>query len=278
MRRLYIGLGFFIGALAIISTVSYYRLLPAPTTVAPTPKPSIITILATVRHQLTTSSSPLVAATPITTSNFTGYPVPSQPFSVILPATTSNSLTVEATTQQTATAQTYISYVPAISRTFIAAGYHQTTSQTNTFLTAVYYFVRLPNVCQLSIYSQLTLTCSSQVLSIADEAAPLVAAYRTQAVVSDPLSISAPTINVSQTAGYSIATLPVFNGSNETDVHFYKNTGAWQMINLGWYNDPHEDGDIEPNCIDFDSDIAIRLAYTGVACYDSADNKTATIN
>ncbi len=153
--------------------------------------------------------------------------------------------------------------------------------QTSGLLSTDYFYARSDAVCHVAVYETLSLVCSSSqdLSTIAVSAEPLVDAYKAAVTVDATLRVAAPYIRASQTSGYIIATLPVFDTNGLTNVNLYmQGRTVWQVVPLGWYNDPHESGDILPNCADFESSTVISRAFADVSCYDSATRASRAIH
>jgi hypothetical protein len=155
----------------------------------------------------------------------------------------------------------------------------QPTNNSSSLLTVSFYRSATA-ICQIITSNLLDITCSplSRLTTIAQQSQSLVKLYAT-ATSSGVNSVTAPIFLHSQTPDYNLAVLDIFNGSGETKVNYYRHGASdWQLVNLGWYNDPAEDGNITPNCADFESVAAVRAAFSGQTCYDSADRRANIIN
>jgi hypothetical protein len=211
-----------------------------------------------------------------------GYQMSGYTFQVVLSvATASIAYTDASTANEQASFQNLSKSVSLINERLLEGGFKElpASSQQGT-LTTTYFYSRTDAVCQVSIYTQLEITCvpSSQLKDAADAAKPLVSAYLSVVPNDGESVVAAPTIRPSQTSGFTIATLPIYNDSGETAANFYRLTGAdWQLVSLGWYNDPYENGTVMPNCEDFESNVEIRQAFVDQSCYDSESQTMRTI-
>jgi hypothetical protein len=212
-----------------------------------------------------------------------GYQFPGDSFQVELPPASPSLAYSDSTTADESSSYNDFGRVAVYIRTFLESkGFQAAPSedQTSGLLSAVYFYTRSDAVCQVSVYTNLSITCSpvSQLEAMAAQSRPLYAVYSGVAPDSGTTVLAAPSIRVSQTAGYTIATLPIYNNHGETSANFYKQAASsWQIVNLSWYNDPHEDGDILPNCGDFESYTPTQKAFAGQTCYDSGARITRTI-
>jgi hypothetical protein len=210
------------------------------------------------------------------TTNTVGYPLSGYSFAVLIPynALTTVSFTDPSGTNETAVYAQYQQVLPTITQLLDGAGFQSMVAQTTqaTSLETIRFFARSGADCQITSYSQLDIYCdtTSDLTTIASLADPLVSAYDAANPSNVAQTISSPVIQNSQTAGYSIGSVEVFASNGETKVNFYRqDSGPWQVVNLGWYNDPHQDADIQPNCEDFESNAEVRAAFKGQHCYDS---------
>ena len=212
-----------------------------------------------------------------------GYQPPDYNFQVILPNSTNTITWTDDKTSNESTAYSNLSSIlPSINNYLSEQGFTRGSSnpQDITFLSATYFYSRSNAVCQVNIYTLLDITCTpiKQLDEVAEQSAPLVNIYAEANSDNGTNAITSPIIEPSKVSGYTTAILPIFNSSGETDVYFYKQgNDNWQMVNLNWYNDPHEDGQPMPNCADFESVPAISQAFYGVPCYDSASKTETTI-
>lgn len=236
----------------------------------------ISSLLATIQSHITRSYPSLQTLSQPDSSNTLGYPWPGSGFSIVLPFSPHHAITF----LPGSSAATH--YLPAAAKlassALVGAGFQMSFGPTS--LLQVSYFHGPHDVCQITTYQKLDIVCAPivAIASIAKTATPLIATYRLADHPSGSLTIEAPTISASPTPGYMRASLPVFSSNSETNVLFYRSTSSpWQTVNLLWYNDPHQDGDILPNCADFESLDALRSAYKGQTCYDSASRSIQTV-
>jgi hypothetical protein len=205
----------------------------------------------------------------------TGYQQPSDNFEVLLPPANGIAFT-DSQNAGEANAYAYLASTRTdimqtlaredfASAPIASSGSDATLASTNLYQSST-------TVCQISLDTALTILCSPLAVlnASANAAKPLVTIYEQAAPNLGTLAVAAPTITPSKTPGFTTANVDVFNGSGETDVYFYKQAGDWQMIHLDWYNDPHENGDVIPNCQDFESLPAARQAFLGTTCYNSS--------
>jgi hypothetical protein len=227
---------------------------------------------------------PYLSKTSIPTQSIVGYQLPGYNFQVILPTNTDTiALTDQRTSNENTTYSDFNSMLPEISNDLYQQGFKtvSNSSQGDTFLSSIYFYKSHDAVCQVNLYTLMEINCSltSQLASIATQGAPLLSVYTESVSNTDINAITLPTIQPSSTSGYTTAILPIFNNIGETMVYFYRlDNGSWQLVNLNWYNDPHEDGSPIPNCEDFESVVAVRQAFYGKACYDSTLRIETTIN
>lgn len=217
--------------------------------------------------------------------NTIGAPVAGFSFNVIIPFKTLTALSY-ADIQTTSGNGAYASYqkiLPKLNALFSHDGFDNLSSNSTAPLTGIEtieYFRRTDAECQITAYNLLDVYCDSlsDLEHIAALSEPLVEAYEAVYPTSDSLTVTNPSVLPSQTADYTVASLQLFGENGETKLNFYKQgSGNWQVVNIGWYNDPHEDASITPNCEDFDSLIATRQAFMGTICYDSGSRTTAVV-
>jgi hypothetical protein len=220
-------------------------------------------------------------------SNSNGYKLTGYGFSVLLPTKTDSLSYTDKTTSSEDATYIYLSQTAGtIAKYFNKNDFNQPSRQVNvtSILSSVNFYARKDAVCQVTLYTLLDITCDnkSDLVSIANTDSPLVGLYQASKTGVGQDSVTEAKNITSKTAGYSLASLDIFNDAGETKVNYYKqntsSTAAWQMVNLDWYNDPHEDGDITPNCQDFESNLQTRAAYQGQVCYDSSNASSSTIN
>jgi hypothetical protein len=209
--------------------------------------------------------------------NPVGYQLAGYPFKVLLPVS-GDSLTYtnrNGTDSETAQFTMLTKALPTVD-TYLKNNNFSPQARTpssDDFLSTVYFYKDQTDICQVTVYTELDVVCAplSQLKQIAQQAQPLVQAYTAASPITSETIVATPTIRASQTAGYTIATLAVYSSVGQTNVNYYKQANSgWQLVNLSWYNDPNQDADIEPNCEAFESLSAVRLAFAGVACYDSS--------
>lgn len=240
-------------------------------------------LVAVLKNKLESKYS-FISSTTLDSTNTIGYPAAHDNFDIILPTSASNSISFKdknAVGENTAYS-TLMSVSEFMDNFFKANNYALVgNSQDSSFLSDAIYYQDSQQVCQVTIYSLLDITCysKSQFNTIATVANPLVQAYVGQSNTDEGLiTVSPPTVNNSKTAGYKLAIMNISNNSGQTKVYYYSdNNGGWQEVNLNWYNDPHEDGDIMPNCEDFESNPSVARAFAGFNCYDSAKREISVI-
>jgi hypothetical protein len=213
-----------------------------------------------------------------------GYPISTYGFQMIMPTTMALAFTDRAS-QSEPIKFAYYNNALATVRSYLAlARYNElpsVSSVNQSLLTEVYFYKNAKNICQVTSYTLLDVSCESRVqlqLAVGD-ATPLVHLYRTVVSNVGTISVMQPTYKASETPGYRLAALTVYDNAGETVVNFYQQgAGAWRMVPLTWYNDPHEDGSVTPNCQDFMSIAGASAAYKGVSCYNSSDRSMAIID
>jgi hypothetical protein len=246
-------------------------------------KISIAAVVSALGSKLPSDYSFLRAETPAAQTTV-GFRLPGDSFQVVLPVSSPSIAYGDSRTDNEQTTYNDFNKVAISINNYL--GNHDfmlvtSEDQTSGLLSAIYFYKRPDAICQVAIYANLSLTCSplSQLTAMATQAQPLVAVYSVAAPSSGTPGIAAPNIRASKTPGYTIATLSIYNDHGETSANFYKQgSGAWHIVNLGWYNDPHEDADIIPNCADFESYTPVREAFAGQTCYDSAARVTRAIS
>jgi hypothetical protein len=217
--------------------------------------------------------------------NTVGYPVPGKLYGLILPYNSSLSLTVglDSSTVDDANAQQQIlgGFTTTAASMFTTNGFKPVVSDAdNASLFKVKYFSNGSDDCQITSYTTVDIVCASdaEVDTAREEAAPLVQAYTADDTSISIESVNAPRIKTSRTTGYQTAQLPVYGQNGETIVYLYENQSTgWKAINSSWFNDPQQDGNVEPNCRDFESILEAQAAYIGYACYDSTSRVMSTI-
>jgi Tfp pilus assembly protein PilE len=224
-----------------------------------------------------------LSSTAIDTSNDLGYPIPGQNFDLVLPVSSDSSLSFEdKNTNNESAVYSALSSTTSFFQTYFKINGYASAGNTedSSFLSSSIYYQNSSQVCQITIYSLLDITCDTknQISSVAATAEPLIQAYRNESSDTGLITITEPSIRNSQTTGYHVATMNIGNSSGQIEAYYYSlNNSVWIMVNPNWYNDPHEDGDIMPNCEDFESDLNIDRAFAGFSCYDSANRVTTII-
>jgi hypothetical protein len=228
-------------------------------------------------------SYPYLQTTALNNQITAGYPVPGYAFQVILPTNTANISLADSRSSNESVVFSYLnSALPILENDMRGYGFGKITGDTqdNSGLSEVNFYKSATAVCQVTVYSQMVITCSplNTLENIASAANPLFSSYIDAAPASGTNSVNMPNISGSKSAGYTIASMNIFNNYGETKANYYQqNNGSWQLVNLKWYNDPHEDANIMPNCEDFESVQTIREAFTGQACYDSVAKKVSVV-
>jgi hypothetical protein len=279
------------GAMVLIAAAIVYLILFLPNTTqdvrSERKEEPLASVVSNLNIQLRNSFTSLQLRNTPDPSNSNGYQLTGYDFGVLLPVG-SNSLSYEdKTTSNESTTYSYLSQTLSnISNYFDKHGFslpsHQ--SKPGSILNSVNFYERKDAICQVTIYTLLDITCADKttIASIASTDAPLIALYEVAKPGVGENSAGAPLQIKSFTNGYNLASLNIFNDAGETKVNYYiqdtSTDAKWQMVNLDWYNDPHEDGDITPNCQDLESNSQTRLAYLGQACYDSSSEAPATID
>lgn len=274
--------------IAVIATAAYRVTNTAKTTQseASTSVSSVLSaqsIVSRLGSSLSAEYSYLHSIPPVAQTTV-GYQVPGSSFQVVLPvAASSVAFTDTGTNNEQTTYNNFDKAATTINSYLVRHGFATLPAQDQAdgLLSSVYFYKRSDAVCQVSVYTDLSLACSpiAELTSIASQAQPLVPVYEDAAPDSGTALVTAPDIRASETAGYTIATLSIYNNHGETSANFYKQgSGAWHIVELDWYNDPHEDADIIPNCAYFDSFTPVREAFTGQACYDSATRAMRVVN
>jgi hypothetical protein len=227
---------------------------------------------------------PDLATTTTDQTPTTGYRVNHANFTVALPLTNALSFMYNDTSSESGTYSYLNSTLSTLTKTLSAQGYGGPTNATpnNSILDSTYFYQSKDNVCEVTVYSLLDITCASMITlsSVSNESSPFVNLYlATQVSVIRPTILSLTASTTSKTPGYETAIVNFLNGSVQTKAYYYRQTGAsWQMVNLGWFNDPNQDGDITPNCQDFDSLLATREAFKDLACYSSTSRYSSYVN
>lgn len=216
-------------------------------------------------------------------TNTLGYQPSGYSFRLLLPMTL-NSLTFVAdkTATQQASFTMYTNTRTTIDQFFAHQGLNRmaTTADQSSLLSSVYFYGSQSYLCQVTIYTVLDVTCADvrQLIQSAQQLAPLVALYNAAEPDLGTSTVDSSSFMSSQTPGYSLAVVTISNSIGQTKVNFYRSESVgWQMVNLKWYNDPHQDAQITPNCEYFESVPSIRAAYTGTACYDSTTRRMRSI-
>jgi hypothetical protein len=240
-------------------------------------------LLSSLNTKLVGSYPDLSSTSPDQTSTL-GYRVNKANYTVALPLT--NSLTYEysQTASESGTYSYMNSTLPTITRSLKAQGFAGPDNATpsDSILNSVYFYQSKTSVCEVTVYSLLDVTCASlddlsKLSSSSSQFADLYLASQNGSSVVRP-SILSVTIDTSKNPDYETAVVNFLSGSIQTKVYYYRQTPAqWSMVNLGWYNDPQQDGNIIPNCTDFDSLTATREAFDGLACYNSTRRTTSEV-
>jgi hypothetical protein len=281
-----------LGLCAVIIVIAAVGVAAYEVTNRPTPKPraislstqtSIQSIVSSLRSSLLAEYTYLYGGASDAQMSI-GYQLPGDTFQVLLPAMSPSLSFNDTDGGDEQTTYSDLSRVAgAINSDLIRHGFVSVPGQDQTsgLLSSTYFYKRSNAVCRVLVYTQLDLTCApmARLKTAAAQAKPLVALYVQAAPDSGTALIAMPNIRPSETSGYELATLSIYNNHGETSANFYKQgTGTWQMVPLGWYNDPHEDANITPNCADFESSAQIGAAFAGQTCYDSAANTMSTIH
>jgi len=262
-----------------------YRVVSTPPKhprILPPVQTSLQSIISSLRTSLPATYTYLYGVGP-TAQTSVGYRAFGENFQVILPVMPFGIAFTDTNTSNEQTTYSDLSRVAMSMNAYLISHHFSAVTsqdQTNGLLEAVYFYQRADAVCQVTLYTELSLTCTplTTLTNVVTQAKPLIALYEAAKPDSGRALISSPTIKESQTTGYTIARLPIYNNVGETDVNFYKyGSGTWQMVDLGWYNDPHENAGITPNCADFESNTQVRAAFAGQSCYDSATRTTGII-
>jgi hypothetical protein len=212
-----------------------------------------------------------------------GYHFNGYDYQVVLPTTHALSFTISSVNTEAANYDHLMQGIPIISASLLRHGFGkpQIATSNDALLSSTYFYSSSQDTCEVNIYTSLEIECTltTTLKASAVSADQFVLLYLGQAPNAQSLLVDTPVITTSRSPNYQLANMNIYDGSGETKVNYYKaGDNAWQIINLGWYNDPHEDGDITPNCADFESVAAIRAAYYGVPCYNSSTNSESVIN
>jgi hypothetical protein len=281
----------FVAAIAIICGLdfAYYTLSPKPSktashTLTTITQPNIAMVINRVASGMATRFPSLQNTKQADTTNTVGYPLAGYSFAITVPYSVQSSVSFNDPTSTNANSafDSYQAALPSIEAIIKMAGFQPvaTANSVATGFETVVFFERSDAICQVTSYSLLDIYCDSlnDLAQIAVTAQPLVSAYINTNSSASVQSIAEPIIQPSKTGGYTIASIVVYGANGETKVNLYKQgSGNWQTVNLDWYNDPNEDADIQPNCADFNSLLAVRQAFAGIACYDSAARSHATV-
>lgn len=239
-------------------------------------------VISNIRSSIQSGYPHVIISTVHDDEDTIGYSVASYGYRLILPYTQRLSLTISsATATSIGNQQVLQKLVAATALIFTKNNFKSIqTNTTNAALFQVEYFHNPTSDCQITRYTVIDIACasSSQVELAMQTARPLMQALMTSNPSYSVTAIATPTVQASITPGYTVALLPVYGSSGETIVYLYREQlSDWQVVNGLWFNDPHEDGDIEPNCIDFDNVPAIKAAFSGKACYNSATRAMSII-
>jgi hypothetical protein len=274
--------------LVIGINVLYKNTIETKKTVKPeiinTNLPSLQLTFGNIKSYLSTGFKNLEQTGPDTT-NVIGFPLAGYNFSVLIPYAPSSSLSYIATnnSNESQSYQSFQKVLPGLINIFQKAGFAnlKNDSNTKTSLETNLFFARSSDVCQVTSYNLLDIGCatSSSISQTASSAKPLMDAYYNADQPSGSQTIAMPVIRASSSAGYEIASIDVYGSNGETKLNLFKSSSdAWRVINLSWYNDPSEDGNIQPNCEDFESNQSVRLAFNGLACYDSTSKRQSVVD
>lgn len=278
-----IVIGLFIGCL-VLAKPSASKTKAASSNVGH-PELSLAALVANINAEVTQKSPNLKIEAGPDLANTSGFPLARYSFSVIIPYSSQTALTFSdtASTQESDQYTAYQAALPGINNLLEQADFTalSTNAGAYTAFETTQFFQRSDAVCQITSYSLLDIDCASSaaLTQIANTAKPLVAAYQAADPTSGAETVAAPQISPSESPGYTVAKIAVYGGNGETLVYLYQQAaGAWQVMNLGWYNDPDQDANIQPNCADFESVLQVRDAFMGEACYDSATRRQSLID
>lgn len=255
-----------------------HKAKPKPVAIAVLPLSELI---STLNQNLTTHYKDL-STTSIDQTSTLGYRVKGASFSVALPLTNALSYQDSSSASESVAYSDLSSTLPTITKTLSAQGYGGPTNATpsDSVLNSVYFYQSKANVCEVTIYNLLDVTCASlnDLSTLSSGSKSFVSLYlKSQPNIVRPTVLS-QTITSSKTSGYQTATVNFLSGSIQTKVYYYRQTSSsWQMVNLGWYNDPSQDGNITPNCEDFDSLPQTRAAFLDLPCYNSASRTSREV-
>jgi len=240
-------------------------------------------LLSSLSQQLSAKYTDL-APTTLDQTPTTGYRVNHADFTIALPLTNALSFKYTAVSSESGTYSYLNSTLATLTKTLGSQGYGGPANATpnNSILDSTYFYQSKDNVCEVTVYSLLDITCASLIdlSSLSSTSSPFVNLYlATQNNVVRPTVLSLTASTSSKTPGYETAIVNFLNGSVQTKAFYYRQTGStWQMVNLGWFNDPNQDGDITPNCQDFDSLLATREAFKDLVCYNSTSRYSSYVN
>jgi hypothetical protein len=216
-------------------------------------------------------------------TNSVGYSIPGYSFQVVMPTTAAVTFTDRASQSESVKYIYYNNVLTTLHDYLVTAGFVSLPSDSTSaysLLTKIDFYKSKQNICQITSYTLLDLSCQpyAELQGIAAAVQPMVALYQEAVTNLGTISVVMPTYTASKSASYRLAVLTIYDDAGEMAVNYYQHgTTAWQMIPLTWYNDPHEDGSVMPNCQDFMSSTAIASAYYGLSCYDSNERSMATI-
>jgi hypothetical protein len=216
-------------------------------------------------------------------TNTIGFYVAGYRYTVVEPFSAQDALSYRDSdaSDEATTYSLYQKNLPTINLLLTQAGFSKPIpSPAQQGLETSLLYTRNDSQCQVILYTLLDVTCvaTSLLSNQALQAQPLVAAY-TAATGLTPMAIAPPTLSPSMTPNFSLAVMDSYGSNGETTLHLYKEgSNAWQLVNLSWYNDPSENGTIEPNCQDFDSLIATAQAFKGLGCFNSATRAESVID
>ncbi len=257
---------------------------PLKSNITNSASPTLPAVIGSINTAITTKFPALEKVAGPDTANTNGFPVNGYSYAVLLPYSSQTSLTYSDSNSpnESAAYAVYQSTLSVIENTLSRAGFTLLPqSSADGSLESTLFFQRSNAVCQVTSYSVLDIACdsTSNLTQVATAAQPLISAYTTGYPTLAVQTIAPPLIQPSNTPGYSIASIGIFASNGETKLNLYKlSAGSWQVVNLSWYNDPHQDADIQPNCEDFDSVEQIRMAFNGQACYDSDTKSESSVH
>jgi hypothetical protein len=207
----------------------------------------------------------------------TGFRATNANLDVSLPLTYSFSLSSANSSVQS---NIYSPVVNKVQSYFNTIGFKSSTTSSIASLNNNEFFEGKYVVCQMVNYLDLTFTCASRqtLVQIANADLDFASLYDS-ASGNDSLTVLSSQIVNSATPGYKIAYFEFLSDAGQTKVLYYRVAeNPWNMVNLSWYNDPDQDGNVMPNCGDFESVSAISSAFAGVQCYNSSSRSISTVS